>query len=103
MEAYQQMTKFELRDHAGRQHLWEPFTTGFHKDSSNSLTSPSRCKREILLPRWEIMITPMTNSFISHLIWAASVYYAFQKGDVAFFALDSNYMDPVQLNWLEKK
>lgn len=27
-------------------------------------------------------------------------YYTFSKGDVEFFALDSNYMDPVQLNWL---
>jgi len=27
-------------------------------------------------------------------------YYTFEKGDVEFFALDSNYMDPVQLNWL---
>jgi 3',5'-cyclic AMP phosphodiesterase CpdA len=27
-------------------------------------------------------------------------YYAFRKGPVAFFALDSNYMDPTQLSWL---
>ena len=30
-------------------------------------------------------------------------YYTFHKGAVAFFALDSNYMDPVQLNWLDQK
>ena len=29
-------------------------------------------------------------------------YYSFAKGDVEFFALDSNYMDPNQLSWLEK-
>lgn len=29
-------------------------------------------------------------------------YYAFRKGEVAFFALDSNYMDPRQLDWLEQ-
>ena len=29
-------------------------------------------------------------------------YYAFRKGEVAFFALDSNYMDPNQLNWLDQ-
>jgi 3',5'-cyclic AMP phosphodiesterase CpdA len=29
-------------------------------------------------------------------------YYAFRKGDVAFFALDSNYMDPTQLNWVDQ-
>ena len=30
-------------------------------------------------------------------------YYAFKKGNVAFFALDSTYMDPKQLEWLEKE
>ena len=29
-------------------------------------------------------------------------YYAFRKGEVAFFALDSNYMDPKQLQWFEQ-
>jgi len=29
-------------------------------------------------------------------------YYTFRKGDVAFFALDSNYMDPAQLSWLDQ-
>jgi predicted phosphodiesterase len=29
-------------------------------------------------------------------------YYAYKKGNVRFFALDSNYMDPQQLAWLEK-
>lgn len=29
-------------------------------------------------------------------------YYFFKKGDVAFFALDSNYMDPAQLSWVEQ-
>lgn len=30
-------------------------------------------------------------------------YYTFQKGDVRFFALDSTYLDPKQLTWLEKE
>jgi predicted phosphodiesterase len=30
-------------------------------------------------------------------------YYTFKKGNVRFFALDSNYMDPEQLAWLEKE
>jgi len=30
-------------------------------------------------------------------------YYTFTKGDVEFFALDSNYMDPKQRAWLEGK
>lgn len=29
-------------------------------------------------------------------------YYTFKKGDVEFFVLDSNYMDPNQLSWLEQ-
>jgi len=30
-------------------------------------------------------------------------FYDFKKGDVEFFALDSNYMDPEQLDWLKKE
>ncbi len=30
-----------------------------------------------------------------------STYYTFKKGNVRFFALDSNYMDPKELAWLE--
>ncbi len=30
-------------------------------------------------------------------------YNTFKKGDVRFFALDSNYLDPEQLQWLEKE
>ncbi len=30
-------------------------------------------------------------------------YYTFKKGNVHFFALDSNYMDPEQLNWIEQR
>jgi hypothetical protein len=30
-------------------------------------------------------------------------YYTFRKGPVQFFALDSNYMDPQQLAWVEDK
>jgi len=30
-------------------------------------------------------------------------YYTFKKGNARFFALDSNYMDPVQLAWLESE
>lgn len=29
-------------------------------------------------------------------------YYSFSKGPAEFFALDSNYMDPEQLDWLQK-
>jgi hypothetical protein len=30
-------------------------------------------------------------------------YYTFKKGNARFFSLDSNYMDPVQLEWLERE
>lgn len=30
-------------------------------------------------------------------------YYTYKKSNVRFFALDSNYMDPQQLTWLEKE
>jgi hypothetical protein len=29
-------------------------------------------------------------------------YYSFRKGNAEFFALDSNYMDPQQMDWLNK-
>ena len=30
-------------------------------------------------------------------------YYTFKKGDVQFFAFDSNYMDPTQLDWIQQQ
>ena len=30
-------------------------------------------------------------------------YYTYKKSNVRFFALDSNYMDPQQISWLEKE
>ncbi|HWC19892.1 MAG TPA: metallophosphoesterase [Terriglobales bacterium] len=30
-------------------------------------------------------------------------YYSFKKGDVQFFALDSNYMDSTQLDWIQQQ
>lgn len=30
-------------------------------------------------------------------------YYSFRKGNATFFALDSNYMDSAQLDWLERE
>jgi 3',5'-cyclic AMP phosphodiesterase CpdA len=30
-------------------------------------------------------------------------YYTFRRGNVRFFVLDSNYMDPKQLDWLDKE
>src|ERR1022692_2929818 len=30
-------------------------------------------------------------------------YYNFKNGNAEFFALDSNYMDPTQLDWIQRK
>ena len=30
-------------------------------------------------------------------------YYSFKRSAIRFFALDSNYMDPQQLEWLKKQ
>jgi hypothetical protein len=30
-------------------------------------------------------------------------YYSFRKGNAEFFALDSNYMDPAQMRWLDQQ
>ncbi len=30
-------------------------------------------------------------------------YYSYKKGNVRFFVLDSNYLDPKQINWLESQ
>lgn len=30
-------------------------------------------------------------------------FYSFKRGDVEFFALDSNYMDPEQMSWLQSQ
>lgn len=30
-------------------------------------------------------------------------YYTFSRGDIQFFVLDSNYMDPAQLNWIKNE
>jgi hypothetical protein len=39
--------------------------------------------------------------FYEHFNMNGKEYYRFKKGNVAFYALNSNYMDKVQLKWLE--
>ncbi|HSA94148.1 MAG TPA: metallophosphoesterase [Terriglobales bacterium] len=41
--------------------------------------------------------------FYQHFNMNGKRYYTFKKGNVRFFALDSNYMDPEQLAWLERE
>lgn len=42
-------------------------------------------------------------SFYAPYNMNGSAYYTFKKGNVRFFALNSNYMDPKQLAWLENE
>ena len=42
-------------------------------------------------------------SFYAPYNMNGSPYYTFNKGNVRFFALNSNYMDPKQLAWLENE
>ncbi|HVF68466.1 MAG TPA: metallophosphoesterase [Pyrinomonadaceae bacterium] len=41
--------------------------------------------------------------FYEHFNMNGEEYYNFQKGNVSFYALNSNYMDKKQLDWLEGK
>lgn len=41
--------------------------------------------------------------FYEHFNMNGEEYYQFKKGDVSFYALNSNYMDKKQLAWLEEK
>jgi len=39
--------------------------------------------------------------FYDHFNMNGNEYYSFKKGKVAFYALNSNYMDPKQVKWIE--
>ncbi len=45
---------------------------------------------------------PYTETLYKPFNMGGERYYAFRKNEVAFFALDSNYMDPKQLGWLDQ-
>ena len=45
----------------------------------------------------------VNESFYAPYNMNGSAYYTFKKGNVNFFALNSNYMDPKQLAWLENE
>jgi len=102
MEAYQQMTKFDfvimLGDNIYGSHSPQDFIKKFEQPYKPLLDASVKFYASLGNhdnPNDEQLYKPFN--------MGGERYYAFQKGDVAFFALDSNYMDPVQLNWLEKK
>lgn len=41
--------------------------------------------------------------FYEHFNMGGEEYYRFKRGDVAFYSLNSNYMDKKQLKWLEEQ
>lgn len=41
--------------------------------------------------------------FYKHFNMDGKRFYKFTKGNADFFALDSNYMDPEQLNWIQRE
>ncbi|HUQ95880.1 MAG TPA: metallophosphoesterase [Bryobacteraceae bacterium] len=46
---------------------------------------------------------PSTQPFYKPFNMEGKRYYSFKKGDVEFYALDSNYMDPEQMTWLTRQ
>lgn len=46
---------------------------------------------------------PRNERFYKPFNMGGKSYYTFKKGDARFFALDSNYMNPEQLDWLKKQ
>jgi len=45
------------------------------------------------------IMTARTKSFTSPSTWRETLY-SFRVENAEFFALDSNYMDPAQMDWL---
>jgi hypothetical protein len=101
MEAYWQATKFEfvimLGDNIYGGHSPRDFARKFEQPYKELLDSGVKFYASLGNhddPNTERLYKPFNMN--------GERYYAFRKGEVAFFALDSNYMDPNQLNWLDQ-
>jgi hypothetical protein len=95
MEAYWQATKFEfvimLGDNIYGGHSPRDFTRKFEQPYKELLDSGVKFYASLGNhddPNTERLYKPFNMN--------GERYYAFRKGEVAFFALDSNYMDPNQ-------
>jgi Calcineurin-like phosphoesterase len=102
MEAYRQATNFEfvlmLGDNIYGGHSARDFERKFERPYRSLLDAGVRFYASLGNhddPNEERLYKPFNMN--------GERYYTFKKGNVAFFALDSNYMDPKQLDWLEKE
>jgi 3',5'-cyclic AMP phosphodiesterase CpdA len=101
MEAYWKVTKFDfvimLGDNIYGGHTPKDFARKFEQPYKPLLDAGVKFYASLGNhddPKLETLYKPFN--------MGGERYYAFRKGDVAFFALDSNYMDPKQLDWFEQ-
>jgi predicted phosphodiesterase len=101
MEAYRQATKFDfvimLGDNIYGSHSPSDFVKKFEQPYKPLLNAGVKFYASLGNhddPNDERLYKPFN--------MGGERYYAFRKGEVAFFALDSNYMDPKQLDWLDQ-
>jgi len=101
MEAYRQATGFDfvimLGDNIYGSHAPQDFVQKFEQPYKPLLDAG--VKFYASLGNHD---DPYTETLYKPFNMGGERYYAFRKGDVAFFALDSNYMDPKQLDWLDQ-
>ncbi len=101
MEAYRQATGFDfvimLGDNIYGNHAPQDFAKKFEQPYKPLLDAG--VKFYASLGNHD---DPYTETLYKPFNMGGERYYAFRKGDVAFFALDSNYMDPKQLDWLDQ-
>jgi hypothetical protein len=101
MEAYRQVTKFDfvimLGDNIYGSHSPSDFVKKFEQPYKPLLDAGVKFYASLGNhddPNDERLYKPFN--------MGGQRYYAFRRGEVAFFALDSNYMDPKQLDWLDQ-
>jgi predicted phosphodiesterase len=101
MEAYQQATKFDfvimLGDNIYGSHSPRDFVKKFEQPYKPLLDAGVKFYASLGNhddPDNERLYKPFN--------MGGERYYSFRKGEAGFFALDSNYMDPKQLSWLEQ-
>jgi len=101
MEAYRQATKFDfvimLGDNIYGSHSPKDFAKKFEQPYKPLLDAGVKFYASLGNhddPNDERLYKPFN--------MGGERYYAFRRGEVGFFALDSNYMDPKQLSWLDQ-
>ena len=105
MAAFHDAVPLRLRDHGGRQHL--------RGSTRRRLPKQVRAPYKALLDAKVKFYAALgnhdnpTQRFYKPFNMGGERYYTFRRGagagGVRFFALDSNYLDKEQLDWLEKE